>query len=231
VSTVTARCLDGGMQPFGAIPLERRTRDLKLTQVPMRGSAPSRELDIARRSERPADFEAQVLTHLDAAYALARYLTRRSDVAEDIVQDAILRAYRGFDALRGENVRAWLLAIVRNCFLTWKAKAGSVIEVDAEEARRTSGSADEEGKTLETPESILIDREHHKAIRSLIENLPHPYRETLILRDIEDLSYRDIAGITGVPIGTVMSRLARARTMLAAAWQGSEMTSAMGRRP
>lgn len=128
------------MLPFGAIPLERRTRDLKLTQVSMRGSAPSRELDIARRSERPADFEAQVLTRLDAAYTLARYLTRRSDVAEDIVQDAILRAYRGFDTLRGENVRAWLLAIVRNCFLSWTAKQGTVTEVmDAEEAQ-TAGA-------------------------------------------------------------------------------------------
>ena len=220
------------MQPFGAIPLERRTRDLKLTQVSMRGSAPSRELDIARRSERPADFEAQVLTHLDAAYTLARYLTRRSDVAEDIVQDAILRAYRGFDTLRGENVRAWLLAIVRNCFLSWTAKQGTVTEVmDAEEVQTSPGYPDEEGKTLETPESILLEREQNEAIRSLIERIPHPYREALVLRDIEDLSYRDIAGITGVPIGTVMSRLARARKMFAAAWLGTEITSAMEKRP
>ena len=198
----------------------------------MKASALSAGSDLAQRPERAAVFEAQVLPHLDSAYTLARYLTRRSDVAEDIVQDAILRAYRGFDGLRGENVRAWLLAIVRNCFLTWKAKAGPVTGVtDAEEARTASGYADDDGKTLETPESILIDREHHEAIRLLIENLPHPYRETLVLRDMEDLSYRDIAGITGVPIGTVMSRLARARKMFAAAWQGSEMTSAMGRRP
>jgi RNA polymerase sigma-70 factor (ECF subfamily) len=198
----------------------------------MKGSALSPEFDMANRPERAASFEAAVLSHLDSAYTLARYLTRRSDIAEDIVQEAILRAYRGFDNLRGENVRAWLLAIVRNCFLTWKAKERGVAEVtDADHPLTSPGYAENESKTLETPESILIERERNRAIRSLIESLPDLYRETLVLRDIEDLSYRDIAEITGVPIGTVMSRLARARKIFAAAWEGSEMTSAMGRLP
>jgi RNA polymerase sigma-70 factor (ECF subfamily) len=198
----------------------------------MKGSALSPKFDLANGPERAATFEAEVLSHLDSAYTLARYLTRRSDVAEDIVQDAILRAYRGFDNLRGENVRAWLLAIVRNCFLSWKAKERADTEVtDADDLQTSPRYAEQEGKTLETPESILIERERNRAIRSLIESLPDPYRETLVLRDIEDLSYRDIAEITGVPIGTVMSRLARARKIFAAAWEGSEMTSAMASLP
>jgi RNA polymerase sigma factor (sigma-70 family) len=200
----------------------------------MTGSTQSPDLDLAKRSERAAVFEAAVLSHLDAAYTLARYLTRRSDIADDIVQDAILRAFRGYDGLRGDNVRAWLLAIVRNCFLTWNAKEGMVTEVtDAEESQShiSPGYAGGEGKTLETPESILIGQQQNEAIRSLIERIPHPYRETLVLRDIEDLTYRDIAEITGVPMGTVMSRLARARKLFAVAWHGSEMTTAMGRLP
>jgi len=199
----------------------------------MQGSILSSESDTARRGEHTAVFEAMVLAHLNSAYTLARYLTRRSDVAEDIVQDAILRAYRGFDGQRGENVRAWLLAIVRNCFLTWKAKEvqGSEASPDAEGGEPSPAYSGGEGMTLETPESILIEQQQNGAIRSVIESLPHPFRETLVLRDIEDMSYRDIAEITGVPIGTVMSRLARARKMFAASWKGTEMTSFMGKLP
>lgn len=212
------------MQPFGAIPLERRARDLKLTQVSMRGSAPSRELDIARRSERAADFEAQVLTHLDAAYTLARYLTRRSDVAEDIAQEALLRAYRSFDSQRGDNVRAWLLAIVRNCFLTWKARDGERSgDWSFDDEGELASKAGEDGQDNENPESILIQHEENSAIRSLVEGLPRLFREVLVLRDIEDMSYREIADITGVPIGTVMSRLARARKVFADAWKGAQL--------
>ncbi len=170
----------------------------------------------------PAAFEAAVLLHLDAAYTLARYLTRRADAAEDIVQEALLRAYRGFDSQRGGNGRAWLLAIVRNCFLTWIARDDARYRDWNDDAGDLASKAGEDGHVNETPELILIHHEENRAIRSLVEGLPHLFREVLVLRDIEDMSYREIADITGVPIGTVMSRLARARKMFAAAWKGGE---------
>jgi RNA polymerase sigma factor (sigma-70 family) len=167
-------------------------------------------------------FDSSVLVHLDAAYRLARYLTRRGDAAEDIVQEALLRAYRSFESQRGEHVRPWLLAIVRNCFLTWKARNGPSRAGQHEwDGREPANEAFEESE-CETPESILIQHEESSQVRALIEALPDVFREVLVLRDIEDMSYREIAEITGVPIGTVMSRLARARKMFAAAWKGSE---------
>jgi RNA polymerase sigma factor (sigma-70 family) len=187
-------------------------------------SAPNSKPDAAPRGERTAAFETSVLLHLDAAYRLARYLTRRGDAADDIVQEALLRAYRSFDSQRGDNSRAWLLAIVRNCFLTWIARERQNAETaNLQDDRGLFGMTDEEGKEEVTPEAILIQREEENAMRSLIEELPHPFREVLVLRDIEDMSYREIAEITGVPMGTVMSRLARSRKIFAAAWKDSEM--------
>ena len=182
------------------------------------------ELDGQSLAHRRAVFEAMVLVHLDSAYTVARYLARRDDVAEDLVQDALLRAYRSFDASRCANVRAWLLAIVRNCFLTWKARAGwETFQADPEGGSMLSGDGAGLDREQDTPESILIRQEDDSAMRSLIEGLPHQFREVLVLRDIEDMSYREIADITGVPMGTVMSRLARARKLFAAAWTGSSM--------
>ena len=184
------------------------------------------EIEAASLARRKAVFESEVLMHLNSAFTLARYLTRRGDIAEDLVQEALLRAYRSFDESRSSNVRAWLLTIVRNCFLTWKVRnrdesahrdfggTGASLEQDVGEAQED-----------ETPESILIRHEEDCTMRSLIEGVPHPFREVLVLRDIEDMSYREIADITGVPMGTVMSRLARARKMFAEAWKGSQMRS------
>ena len=131
-----------------------------------------------------------------------------------------MRAYRNFEDQRVENLRAWFLTIVRNCFLTWKARNSGGPDFEAGSARIQE--VQEGGQALDTPELILIQQEESCAIRAVIEGLPHLFREVLVLRDIEDLSYREIAEITGVPIGTVMSRLARARKMFAAAWTGSE---------
>lgn len=171
--------------------------------------------------ERQAAFESVVLAHLDAAYTLARYLARDTAAAEDIVQEALIRAYRHFDSRRVDNARAWLLAIVRNCFLTWHARAGSGSgSAVSRDDREPSDAA--EGEETETPESILIQREEGNAVRNAIEGLPPLFREVLVLRDIEDMSYREIAEVTGVPIGTVMSRLARARKLFAAAWAGAD---------
>ena len=166
-------------------------------------------------------FEADVLVHLDAAYTLARYLTRRSDLAEDIVQEAVLRALRSFDKQRGENVRSWLLAIVRNCFLTGYARdrkfsARSNVERLFQLDVKTTETSDPK-----TPESVLIEHQENDAVRTLIEELPGHIREVLVLRDVQDLSYREIADLLDVPIGTVMSRLARARKLFAEAWKRS----------
>jgi RNA polymerase sigma-70 factor (ECF subfamily) len=165
-------------------------------------------------------FESVILPHLDAAYSLARYLTRRSDAAEDIVQGALLKAYKSFDSYRGGNARAWLLTIVRNSFLTWNERHG--LSAPSKSPKDEWSLSDDRREDSETPESILIQHETSGAIRALIEGLPNPFREVLILRDMEDMSYREIAGITGVPIGTVMSRLSRARKLFAEAWQVSE---------
>jgi RNA polymerase sigma-70 factor (ECF subfamily) len=183
---------------------------------------PNPDARAAPRGDQAAAFEAAVLLHLNAAYTLARYLTGRGDAAEDIVQDALLRAYRGFDSEHVGNVRAWLLAIVRNCFLTWKARDRRGAEDRNFDGDPKPFGEDHEEKEQETPESILIQHEQNSAIRAAIEGLPHLFREVLVLRDIEDMSYREIAAITGVPIGTVMSRLARARKMFAAAWREPE---------
>lgn len=182
------------------------------------------EFEAALLARRRAVFETAVLIHLNSAYTLARYLTRRGDVAEDLVQEALLRAYRSFDESRSSNVRAWLLTIVRNCFLTWKVRdRGESAQRDFRETGMSFEQDGGEAREDETPESILIRREEDCTMRSLIEGLPHPFREVLVLRDIEDMSYREIADITGVPMGTVMSRLARARKMFAANWKGLPM--------
>jgi|SRR5271165_6158229 len=165
-------------------------------------------------------FEASVLAHLDAAYTLARYLSRRDDAADDIVQDALLRAYRSFGSQRGENTRAWLLAIVRNCFLTWRAK--TIAFPKGGEPDESGEPWNGSGTEQETPETILMQHQENSAIRAAIEAIPHPFREVLVLKDIEDLSYREVAEIIAAPIGTVMSRLSRARTLFAEAWQAGE---------
>lgn len=184
------------------------------------------KLDAVSHAERTRIFEAAVLVHLNSAYTVARYLARRDDVADDLVQEALLRAYRSFDESRCSNVRAWLLAIVRNCFLTWKARnQEQTVQFDLEGTSIPSADGIGCDREQETPEFILIHTEDAHAVRSLIESLPHPFREVLVLRDIADMSYREIADITDVPIGTVMSRLARARKMFAAAWNGSQLKS------
>jgi RNA polymerase sigma factor (sigma-70 family) len=166
----------------------------------------------ADRAER---FRRIMLPHMDAAYTLARYLTRNPTVAEDVVQDAFLRAYRSFDGWRGEAPKAWLLAIVRNCFLSSlaseRARAWPVGDPDVIVPTSCTEAIDERD-----PEAILVEQSDAAMLRNTIEKMPEPFREALVLRELEDLPYKEIASITRVPIGTVMSRLARARQMLAA---------------
>ena len=172
----------------------------------------------AAEAEQARQFRELVLPHLDSAYNFARYLTRDAEAAEDVVQDAFLRAFRALPEYRGGAPKAWLFAIVRNCFLTWAAgqRGGDrpVVDEGALSEAQSVALANVADPDQETPEAALLRRRDAEAIRAVIENLPEPFRETLVLRELEELSYKEIATLTATPIGTVMSRLARARQML-----------------
>jgi RNA polymerase sigma factor (sigma-70 family) len=164
------------------------------------------------------DFRRLVLAHLDGAYNLARYLTRDPDLAEDVVQEAVLRAFRGFGQFRGGSARAWLLTIVRNCCRTAQAGAGarmSLVVSESSLGEDAAGLLEQAPDPGPTPEESASRRSDIDRVRTAIEAIPEPFRETVVLRDLEDLSYAEIAEVTGVPVGTVMSRLSRGRTMLA----------------
>ncbi len=160
---------------------------------------------------------------LNDAYTFARYLSRDASAAEDIVQDACLRAFRHVDSLRGREARAWLLKIVRNCFYAWREKFVQAnlqfLETDSpgDDPSGVAEEADEAQLDLD-PQRILERAMKREAVREMIEALPVQFREALVLRELNDLSYREIAELTGMPIGTVMSRLARAREMLRKMW-------------
>jgi RNA polymerase sigma-70 factor, ECF subfamily len=167
--------------------------------------------------DRRRRFEMLVLPHLDAAYRFARWLSRSPGDADDIVQEAILRAFRGFDALRGSDVKAWLLTIVRNCHLTavkQQQRRGFVPlpeEHDVQDGPALIANTPD-------PENTSIRRDEERTLDRLMSALPEEHREILVLREIEEMDYREIAAVTNVPIGTVMSRLARARAALKARW-------------
>lgn len=172
----------------------------------------------APRAGHSHEFERLILAHLDGAYNLARYLTRDDHLSQDIVQDAMLRAFRSFGQFRGGSPRAWLFAIVRNCCRTEQAgRAGRVSLVISESGLSEEAAAEVSHKAdpALTPEEELFRRSDVNRLRCAIEALPEPFRETIVLRDLEDLSYAEIAEVTGVAVGTVMSRLSRGRAMLA----------------
>ncbi|HEY3798997.1 MAG TPA: sigma-70 family RNA polymerase sigma factor [Caulobacteraceae bacterium] len=156
-------------------------------------------------------FRELVSPHIDAAYSLARYLSRNDAAAEDIAQEALLKAFRNLETLRGDAVRPWLLAIVRNSYFDWRRRQdGRAVGGEAAEIAYAQAADD-----APSAEASLIRQGDVAALRSAIEAIPEPFREALVLRDLEELSYREVAEVTGVPMGTVMSRLARARRMLA----------------
>ena len=163
-------------------------------------------------------FEAQALPHLDAAYNLARWLARPPLEADDILQDAMLRAYRAFDSLRGEDVKPWLLTIVRNCFLSAVRQAKRKDDTPLPEDKEIALADQSLIAGGPDPEAAAIQMDAHRQFNSLLASLPADFREVLALREMEDLSYSEIAQIVGVPIGTVMSRLARGRALLKENW-------------
>ena len=157
-------------------------------------------------------FEAIVLPHLDAAYTLARYLTRHEHDAQDVVQDAYLRALKYFDGFRGAEAadgRAWLLAIVRNTAFTWRRRY-----------RQETGAAEfdeqlhSEAVADINPEAALLGASARESLHQALDHLPPEFREVIVLRELQGLSYKEIGEVTGVPAGTVMSRLSRARSRL-----------------
>ncbi|HEY4342583.1 MAG TPA: sigma-70 family RNA polymerase sigma factor [Steroidobacteraceae bacterium] len=166
--------------------------------------------------ERRGRFEAQVLPHLDAAYRYARWLARSSPDADDVVQEATLRAYRSFEDLRGADGKAWLLTIVRNCHLTAAKQRQRHNLVPLPEDDQEQG--DELVASTPDPQTLAIRRDDQRTLQRLMSALPEEQREVLVLREIEDMDYRAIAAVIKLPIGTVMSRLARARAALRARW-------------
>ena len=157
-------------------------------------------------------FERTVVPLLDAAYTLARHLLRDEHDAQDVVQEAYLRAWRHYAHFRGGDVRPWLLTIVRNCCWSWRRStrpARDVVEYDDEVHGDHSSDLPADGAALEDSDRAIL--------RTALAQLPPEYREVIVLREIEGLSYKEIAAVTGAPLGTIMSRLARARTRLAQA--------------
>lgn len=187
-------------------------------------TADNREPTIAAGARRDLTqrFHDLIVPHLDAAYNFARFLSRDADASQDIVQEAFLRAYRSFHTYQGGDPRAWLFAIVRNCCHVWR-------QTDSRKARFEQHISDGNGEDGageydiasedDTPEMASIRRSEQARVRAVISALPEAMREILVLRELEDLSYKQIAEIIDAPIGTVMSRLARARREFGEAWR------------
>jgi RNA polymerase sigma-70 factor (ECF subfamily) len=156
-----------------------------------------------------ADFERRVLVHLDAGYNLARWLVHDPRDAEDVVQDACLRAMKYIGSLQGDDGRAWFLTIVRRAFYDWLSRNRPALLVRDDEA-----AIDAMADTADNPEQALSRKTDRRALADAVAALPLAFREVIVLRELEDLSYKEIARIADVPIGTVMSRLSRARRLL-----------------
>jgi len=172
--------------------------------------------------ERMRRFRDAALPHLDDVYTLARYLMRNADDAEDAVQECYLRALRHFDSYRGPAMKPWLLATLRNACNAEFARRGRQ-EVPTDPAQDDS-AAEEMPMWQEppaSPEEMMLRQQDSATIRRLVAALPEPFREAIVLREMNDLSYQEIAEVAGVPLGTVMSRLARARAMLRSAWNAA----------
>ncbi len=166
-------------------------------------------------------FEAIVLPHLDAAYNLARWLTRNEHNADDLVQTAFMRAFNFFDGFRGSDARAWLLTIVRNTYFTSlrdNRHERAAASFDEEELVQNANDGNERNTSSydigKNPESMLAARDTKRLVNQALASLPQQFREVIVLKEINELSYKEIADIADIPLGTVMSRLARGRELL-----------------
>jgi RNA polymerase sigma-70 factor (ECF subfamily) len=172
--------------------------------------------------EKARRFRDAALPHLDDVYTLARYLLRDAADAEDAVQECYLRALRHFDSYRGPAMKPWLFAILRNVCRAEFARRASSSTAPIDDVPDDAEQTPLWHEAQETPEAQMLHRWDSTTISRLVAALAEPFRETLVLREIHDLSYREIADIVGAPVGTVMSRLARARAMLRSAWMAEE---------
>jgi RNA polymerase sigma factor (sigma-70 family) len=172
-----------------------------------------------------ARFRRVVLPHLDDAYELARWLTGCRVDAEDVVQDAFLHAFRGISRFSNGNARAWVLTIVRHAAYDWTRTNRPAALVVVEDLEAVAGAQRSE-RDVETPETALIAQADAALLEAAVAALPAPLRETLVLRELQSLTYREIAAMTEVPVGTVMSRLWRARVRLIASVSGRDSSPA-----
>jgi RNA polymerase sigma factor (sigma-70 family) len=172
----------------------------------------------ATENDKAKRFREAALPYLDSLYTVARYITRNAGDAEDAVQECYLRAFRYFDRFRGDDIKPWLMAILRNVCRVEYARRSNVVAMEPERDGVDHGVPlwQEE---QESAEAGIVHQQDAESVRTLLKELPVQFREVVVLRDIEDLSYREIAQAVDAPIGTVMSRLARGRGMLRAAWQ------------
>jgi RNA polymerase sigma-70 factor, ECF subfamily len=183
--------------------------------------------DAVAEQERMRRFRDAALPHLDDVYTLARYFMRNTDDAEDAVQECYLRALRHFDSYRGPAMKPWLLAILRNvCNTEFTRRGRGEVPTDYPQDESVAEEMPMWQEPQASPEKMMLQQQDSATIRRLVEELPAPFREAIVLREMNDLSYKEIAEVAGVPVGTVMSRLARARAMLRSAWNTAETATA-----
>jgi len=166
--------------------------------------------------QRAESFEAVVLPHMRAGYNLARWLLRNDQDAEDVTQEAVVRAFRFFDGFAGQNPRAWLLTVVRNTAYTFlQQNRARELGTEFDEVAHSEPAAN--GRASESPEVLVLRSAQQRLVNEAVEALPVEFREVFVLREMEGLSYKEIADVARIPMGTVMSRLSRARQQLQAA--------------
>jgi len=173
--------------------------------------------------ERMQRFRDAALPYLDDAFTLARHLLRNPSDAEDAVQECYLRALRHFDSYRGPAMKPWLLTILRNvCNAEFARRARRDVPTDYAQNESMAEEVPMWQEPQASPERLVLRQQDDATIRRLVAELPQAFREVIVLREINDLSYKEIAEVVGVPVGTIMSRLARARAMLRSAWNATE---------